>query len=265
LGHGVPPSLYDLPSLYDRVDRVVPPGPCEAFYRDVAVHAGDPILELACGTGRLAVPLAADGHQVVGLDISPSMLGAKAEADGVEMDLVQGDMRDFDLGRRFALVIVGCNSLAHLVRNEDLTSCLSAVARHLAPGGVFAFDVVNPNLRELARAESSGAPTGDSEDLLPVARNVRSIACDPVRQVQELQIRVLEPGMERLVIAPMRLRVFFPQEVPLRLALAGMEMAARYGDFDGDWLTGRSSNQVCLARSASASPPRKQAGTSRSA
>ena len=73
MGHGVPPSLYDLPSLYD---RVVPPRPCEAFYRDVAVHAGDPILELACGTGRLAVPLAADGHQVVGLDISPSSLAS---------------------------------------------------------------------------------------------------------------------------------------------------------------------------------------------
>ena len=173
-------------------------------------------------------------------------------------------MRDFDLGRRFALVIVGCNSLAHLVRNEDLASCLTAVARHLAPGGVFAFDVVNPSLRELSRAESSGAPT-DTRDLLSVAGNVRSIAYDPVRQVQELQIRVLEPGMEKLVIAPMHLRIFFPQEVPLRLALAGMEMAACYGDFDGDWLTGRSSNQVCLARSASASPPRKQAGTSRSA
>jgi SAM-dependent methyltransferase len=270
LGHGDPPALYDSPSLYDLpslYDRVVPPGPCEAFYRDVAAHAGDPILELACGTGRLAVPLAADGHEVVGLDASPSMLGAaraKAEANGVELDLVQGDMRDFDLGRRFALVIVSCNSLAHLVRNEDLASCLAAVARHLAPGGVFAFDVVNPSLRELAGSESSGAPTGAREHLLSVAGNVRSIAYDPVRQVQELQLRVLEPGMEKLVIAPMHLRIFFPQEVPPRLALAGMEMAACYGDFDGDWLTGRSSNQVCLARSMGASPPRGQARTSRS-
>ena len=71
--------------------------------------------------------------------------------------------------------------------------------------------------------------------------------------------------MEKLVIAPMRLCVFFPQEVALRLALAGVEMAACYGDFDGDRLTGRSSNQVCLARSTSASPPPGQARTSRSA
>ena len=109
------------------------------------------------------------------------------------------------------------------------------------------------------------SPTGAREHLLPVAGNVRSIVYDPVRQIQELQICVLEPGMEKLVIAPMHLRILFPQEVPLRLALAGMEMAQCYGDFDGGWLTGSSLSQVCLARSMGASQSREQARTSRSA
>jgi SAM-dependent methyltransferase len=73
-------ALYDEPALYD---LVVTPGPCEAFYRELARRTDGPVLELACGTGRLTVPLARDGQEVVGLDASPAMLRAaraKAEA-----------------------------------------------------------------------------------------------------------------------------------------------------------------------------------------
>src|SRR5918912_1113576 len=111
-------SLYDDPELYDLIVR---PGPCEPFYREIARRTGGPILELACGTGRLTLALARDGHEVVGLDASRAMLRAahaKAEAEDVEITLVQGDMRSFDLGRRFPLVIVCCNSLAHLTTNN---------------------------------------------------------------------------------------------------------------------------------------------------
>src|SRR3712207_9583685 len=102
--HTVP--LYDVPALYD---LVVQPGPCEAFYREIAHRTGGPILELACGTGRLTRALARAGHEIVGLDASRAMLRAaqaKAEGEDVEITLVQGDMRSFDLGRRFPLVIV---------------------------------------------------------------------------------------------------------------------------------------------------------------
>ncbi len=68
-GRGV--SLYDVPPLYDLVIR---PGPCETYYRELARRVGGPVLELACGTGRLTIPIAADGHEVVGLDASPAML-----------------------------------------------------------------------------------------------------------------------------------------------------------------------------------------------
>src|SRR5215212_5162530 len=106
--------LYDMPALYD---LIIGRGPREGFYRDLARQMGGPVLELACGTGRLTLPLARDGHAVVGLDASPVMLRAaeaKAEAEDVEVAFFRGDMRVFDLGRRFALVILCCNSLAHL-------------------------------------------------------------------------------------------------------------------------------------------------------
>src|SRR5215218_8149650 len=98
--------LYDNPILYDCVVR---PGPCEAFYRDLARKTGGPILELACGTGRLTIPLARDGHEVVGLDASRTMLRAaraKAEAEDLDIAFVQADMRSFDLGQRFPLIIL---------------------------------------------------------------------------------------------------------------------------------------------------------------
>jgi SAM-dependent methyltransferase len=244
MGREEPLTLYDVPLLYD---RIVPPGPCEAFYRHLARRTGGPILELACGTGRLTIPLALDDHDVVGLDASPSMLRAartKATAKRVKLELVQGDMCSFDLGRRFPLVIVSCNSLAHLTRNEEVIACLSEIARHLTPAGVLAFDVVNPNIRELARSD---APIVDLERNPSLAGSKELVAYDPVQQVQVLRWHGRALAAEAPTIAPMRLRVFFPQEVPLLLALSGLKFAARYGDFDGNHFTGCSANQVCVA------------------
>ena len=122
-----------------------------SVYRDLAYQIGGPILELACGTGRLTIPLARDGHDIVGLDASSAMLrSAKSKTDGLDIMFVHSDMRNFDLGRRFPLIILSCNSLAHLTSNEDLKAGLDRVAKHLAPGGVFAFDVINPDIRMLA-------------------------------------------------------------------------------------------------------------------
>ena len=79
---------------------------------------------------------------------------AKSKTDGLDIMFVHSDMRNFDLGRRFPLIILSCNSLAHLTSNEDLKAGLDRVAKHLAPGGVFAFDVINPDIRVLAQSHS---------------------------------------------------------------------------------------------------------------
>jgi SAM-dependent methyltransferase len=116
-----------------------------------------PVLELACGTGRLTIPIARDGHETVGLDTSPTMLEAaraKAESSGLGNTFVRGDMRAFALHRHFGLIVVSCNSLAHLTTNEDLRACLRRVRDHLEPGGFFAFDIVNPDVTALARPRS---------------------------------------------------------------------------------------------------------------
>ena len=248
-GGGGAPSLYDMAELYD---SIVPPGPCEAFYREEA-RRGGPVLELACGTGRLTLPIARDGHEVVGLDSSRPMLAAaarKAAARGLRASFVLGDMRDFALERRFGLIILSCNSLAHLTEMEDLRACLSAVRRHLAPGGIFAFDVVRPDLRALARPEGEVRRLDLGPNPASAVEAEEVAEYDPVRQVRVSHWRLREAGGRRRVMAPLALRQFFPQELPLLLEACGLQLVERHGDFARNPLGAGSLNQICIARAA---------------
>ena len=244
------PSLYGAADLYD---AIVQPGPCESFYREEARRAGGPVLELACGTGRLTLPLARDGHAVVGLDTSRPMLAAarrKAWECGLDVAFIQGDMRDFDLGGRFALVIISCNSLAHLSEPEDILACLTTVRRHLAPGGTLAFDVVQPDLRALSRPERGPRrlDLGPNPSSAIEAEEVSSY--DPVTQLRTSHWRIRRAGQPEQAMAPLVLRQFFPRELPLLLGAAGLALVARHGDFARNPLGPGSLNQICLARAA---------------
>lgn len=239
-----PSTLYDHPALYD---RLVPPGPCEAFYGSL-VPDGARVLDLACGTGRLTVPLARR-FDMTGLDRSPAMLAAaraKAAASDVSVQWLEGEMSEFELDRRFDLIAVTCNSLAHLTDDEALTACLRAVRRHLAPEGVFAFDVVNPDLKTLARPvkERSKRAAGAS------GLRVREIASyDPLARVREATWRVHDgDGSIRNVV--FSLRQFFAGELPGLLDQAGLQLISRWGDFERSRFTSRSRLQVCLAAAA---------------
>ena len=105
------------------------------WYRRHARETGGPILELACGTGRLLAALATDGHEVVGLDRSETMLRQAQRHLGSAGTVVQGDMRAFDLDRRFALAIVADNSLREIESEAGILECLGCVRRHLRPEG----------------------------------------------------------------------------------------------------------------------------------
>src|SRR5215469_2012284 len=119
-----------------------------------AGRIGHPVLELACGTGRLTIPIAKSGTEIVGLDLTPSMLAqarTKAEAAGVKIEFVEGDCRSFELERKFALIFMAFNSMQHLHDYESLAALFRNVRKHLAEAGRFVFDVFNPNLEILAR------------------------------------------------------------------------------------------------------------------
>ena len=243
-------AIYDDPKLYDLIFQ---PGPCEAFYRELARKTGGPVLELACGTGRLTIPLARDGYKIVGVDASRAMLGTaagKAAAENLDLKLVHGDIRTVDLGQLFALVIVSGNSLAHLTTNEDLRVGLANIRRHLAPGGLLAFDIVNPNVCDLARDESEAVRLDLGPNPIAAIAVEEIAAYDPIQQIRVSEWRYHDPCVGRRLIAVLQLRLIFPQELPLLLRAAGLELAARYGDFAGNPLTAAGLNQICVARVA---------------
>src|SRR5260370_42170922 len=144
------------------------PGPNDLrFYRRQALMYGQPVLELACGTGRLTVPLSQAGFDISGLDISPAMLQvarAKAKRSGTAITLVEGNYMDFSLGRKFHLIFIADNSLSHMLERKDVEACFRCVRQHLAPGGRFVVDVFTPSPRILARDPFERHPVGEYED-----------------------------------------------------------------------------------------------------
>ena len=127
------------------------------LFRALAARAAGPILELAVGTGRIAVPLAADGHAVTGVDHDGRMLdrARRAWADqpdraGGSLELVQADITDLSLGRRYPLVILALNSLLMLPGREAQLAALRGMASHLEPKGRAVIDVWLPAAEDLA-------------------------------------------------------------------------------------------------------------------
>lgn len=120
-----------------------------AFYRSTLDPARDSVLELGCGTGRVLLPLVEAGLPTVGLDISESMLAIAREklhgrTTAAPWELVCGDMRRYDLGRRFGAILIPFNTFLYMHTPEDRAACLSTACAHLADDGVLIIDVFNP-------------------------------------------------------------------------------------------------------------------------
>jgi SAM-dependent methyltransferase len=131
------------------------------FYVDLAREADGPVVELAVGTGRVAVPIAREtGRPVIGIDLEPAMLEqarAKSAEAGVELDLRLGDMRELDLDEPAALVICPARSLLHLPTWADRRRTFERVAAALRPGGRFAFNAFCFDFRVAAANEGHQA------------------------------------------------------------------------------------------------------------
>lgn len=207
------------------------------------------MLELACGTGRLLLPLAAGGAQVTGVDVSPAMLAladekVKAAGLGKRVRLVQGDMRTVDLGRRYGLVIVGLNSLMHLETQAAQLEALSNAARHLAPGGRLVVDLFNPEVA-LPDAQQEGQLFLHCLKVLPDGTHLlhfQSPRVDRAAQMvsmtnyyDEMQPDGRTQGLKvRRHMAPFSLRYLTAGELGLLVQRAGLEVEALYGTYELD-------------------------------
>ncbi len=136
------------------------------LWEELADAAGGPILDLGCGTGRVALHLARRGHAVHGLDLDPGLIAAleqRAAGAGVELTATPGDARAFDLDPPFALVLAPMQLLQVLAGAEDRIACLECVRRHLEPGGRVAAAIVDGFPDELT--DDAGPPLPDAREL----------------------------------------------------------------------------------------------------
>jgi SAM-dependent methyltransferase len=249
-------SLWDDPELYE-LENADDPGFDLPFWQHlVERRAPRRMLELACGTGRLTLPLAAAGlaadpdFELVGLDHSEPFLARAREALAGQSPAVraavrleEGDMRSFALEERFDLVVVAFNSLAYIHTREDQLACLRAARAHLAPGGAFAFDLLAPRLDYLAEAlHPFPAMRVDADFTAPapgVERFVRSCVdrYDPSTQTLSstlfYEIHRDGGGSERHV-RDLTWHMYFPAELEGLLAAAGLEPLERRGGWDGE-------------------------------
>ena len=243
-------DLYDHPALYD---ELFPVGEHLPYYMGLAQQASGSVLELACGSGQITVPIASAGLPISGLDLSQPLLDAarkRAAAANVSIDFVLGDMCNFDLGRKFALIFIARNSLLHLHSTEDLLAAFGAIRRHLARGGIFAFDIFNPSVRLLARPPCQRFPVFEKETSSFGKITVeQTTAYDPATQVGHSRWYISAPGKPDAWEFSLDLRNIFPQELPLLLAAGGLHLERRTGDLSKAFFDSSSRLQICLCRS----------------
>jgi ubiquinone/menaquinone biosynthesis C-methylase UbiE len=225
------------------------------FWVQQARKSGDPVLELACGTGRVALHLASAGFRVTGIDISDSMLGEarrKASQAGLAVEWVQADIRNFALERHFPLIIFPFNTIAILWELEDLETCLTCVKRHLAPGGRFIVDVFTPDFHFLVRNPTERFPHAEYPD--PDGRGTivvtESNVYDAARQINRVKFFFKFPGQAEEVAEEIEIRIYFPQELDALLKYNGFAIESKFGDYDGTAFRAASPKQlvVCSAR-----------------
>jgi SAM-dependent methyltransferase len=248
-----------LARLYDGDLEVDDPGDLE-LYLALATRSGGPVLELAAGSGRIAVPLAAAGHRVTAVDIDPAMLArarSRAAAAGVDerVRLVEADLLDLRLddAGSYRLAILALNSLFLLAARRAQASALRVMAEHLAPGGLAVVDVWLPTAADLARY--------DGRLLLDGLRT------DPAtgRQVAKLWAATHDSATQTVVLTtlydeglpgtpPIRwarrdaMRLVTADELRTFAGSAGLEIEVLAGDHDLEPLAAGSERAVLVAR-----------------
>ena len=216
------------------------------FWVESARRYGGPVLELGCGTGRVLLPVARSGVEIVGLDLSESMLAIcrrrlAEEPPEVQsrVQLHQMDMRGFRLEGKFNLITTPFRPFQHLVEVEDQLACLEAAHRHLAPGGRLIIDVFDPSLEFLIdktrHEESDPGEPFTLPDGRTVAVSERVARRDLAHQMQfcEMIYYVTHPdGRRERFVHEFSMRHFFFYEMQHLLARAGFEVEDVYADFD---------------------------------
>jgi SAM-dependent methyltransferase len=250
-----PRAFYEADSLsteiYDAMAASMIPGSSVEgdidFYRRLARETGGPILDVGCGTGRVAAALVADGHEVVGIDLSAPMLrlaeqrrAALPAEEAARLSFHHADMATLDLGRDFALVVTPSRVFQFMLTTDAQRQALAALRSHLRPDARLVLDLFDPLLDYVVPGAEATARGG--EVVHPTTGNrvtweVTGRRLDPALQliVEEWTASEIDAAGEvlRTDTERLTLRWSLRSEMRLLFELAGLKVVADYGDFRG--------------------------------
>ncbi len=212
-----------------------------SLYMNFAELCGSPLLELACGSGRLLVPLAREGYELTGVDSSASMLNLAREALGqagvaARCKLVQENMYSLHLGQKFRLAFIALGSFGHVYTRREQRQTLAAVRDHLTPGGRFILDISNADVRYMEHLSGQLLHQGTwQRDDGAMLSHFVSPASSPTKRLLELahfyEVHRQGEAVRRTVIRT-HLYLFERNEAELLLEEAGFVITNVYGDYE---------------------------------
>lgn len=239
------PANYDLEEAENSVQRI-------AFYADLAQVNGRRALEIACGTGLVALPVAARGIAVTGVDLAWPMLSyarEKARGKGLHIDLIQADARQLPLKKQFPFIYITGNAFQAFLFRADQDRFLVSVKRLLAPDGIFAFETRNPSGHDLRTHDEELWFTYRNIDgqIVNVSGTQRY---DPLAQVMHWTTFRRWSNEDRSHTTTTRIACRFtdPQELEALLYHAGIRILHQYGDWGKGSLTAASESIISICQ-----------------
>ncbi|MGH8958348.1 MAG: class I SAM-dependent DNA methyltransferase, partial [Acidimicrobiia bacterium] len=222
---------------YDRIFPDVAPGMVD---RLAELANGGRVLELAIGTGRIALPLKEREIDVAGIDISPEMVTKlRQKPGGADISVVMGDFADVEIEGKFTLIYLIANTLFCLLDQGEQVRCFRNAASHLEVGGRFVIEAFYPDLGRFDRSQRVQANVVERHRVvLEASRH------DPITQLVTAQW--IELSGEGVTLRPVVVRYSWPSELDLMGRLAGLELEDRWGGWEGEPFTAQSPRHVSV-------------------
>lgn len=234
------------------------------FYLDYARRQEGSVLEIACGTGRVTIPLAKAGLAVHGIDLSAPMLSilknklAELPSEvSRRIHIAQADMASFDLKRRFDLIIIPFRAFQALTTDEKIRSSLLCIRKHLADGGLFILDVFKPRWR---MDESWVSTEEEFEWVKQDETSGKTIVRASLRRSIDTRNQIIHPeiiyyiedsaGTRERICEPLSLRYYYQYQMEVLLITLGFTIVDTFGYYDRR-STDRGSELVFVCRATS--------------
>jgi len=246
------PPLYADPTHYDLLTQMTAPDDVP-FYLTLLEDNPGPVLELGCGTGRVLLELARTGAETVGIDLSAAMIERAREhaiAEELNVTLALADLRNFNLGQTFQLVLMPFNVLNHLLDDDSLERMFHTIARHMTPDSRLVIDTFQPSLDFL---------TDEPEKRRKILRYLdpylqKEVVLfeenhyEPDAQLNRIVWSYAVDGVADARIDELTMRLFFPHEIDAWLERSGFTIENKFGDYDGRPFDALSPKQLMVCR-----------------